>query len=121
MPARAGSEGGGGLGALVALLKQCGDNLTRENIMKQAASLKGVSLPLLLPGITLNTTAPGLILELFGSFGYYAGTTASSTRTGQIAYTSSAPLPYGPYVVRIRLDPSKTFSNGTVPFSLTVN
>ena len=44
-------------GALVALLKQCGDNLTRENIMKQAASLKGVSLPLLLPGITLNTTA----------------------------------------------------------------
>ena len=43
-------------GALVELLKQCGDNLTRENIMKQAANLKGVSLPLLMPGITLNTT-----------------------------------------------------------------
>lgn len=43
-------------GALVALLKQCGDNLTRENIIKQASSLKGVALPLLMPGITLNTT-----------------------------------------------------------------
>jgi len=43
--------------SLVALLKQCGDNLTRDNIMKQAASLKGVQAPLLLPGISLNTTA----------------------------------------------------------------
>lgn len=42
--------------ALVALLKQCGDNLTRENIMKQATNLKGVKAPLLLPGIELNTT-----------------------------------------------------------------
>jgi len=41
---------------LVALLKQCGDNLTRENIMKQAHNLKGLKAPLLLPGITLNTT-----------------------------------------------------------------
>jgi ABC-type branched-subunit amino acid transport system substrate-binding protein len=43
-------------GALVALLEQCKDNLTRENIMKQAANLKNVSLPLLMPGIMLNTT-----------------------------------------------------------------
>ena len=42
--------------ALVELLKQCGDNLTRENILKQASNLKGVKAPLLLPGITLNTT-----------------------------------------------------------------
>jgi branched-chain amino acid transport system substrate-binding protein len=41
--------------ALVAVLKQCGDDLTRENVMKQAASLKGLKLPMLLPGITINT------------------------------------------------------------------
>jgi len=42
---------------LVQVLKQCGDNLTRENVMKQAASLKNFSPGLLLPGITLNTSA----------------------------------------------------------------
>jgi hypothetical protein len=41
--------------ALVAVLKQCVDDLTRENVMKQAASLKGLKLPMLLPGITINT------------------------------------------------------------------
>jgi branched-chain amino acid transport system substrate-binding protein len=41
--------------ALVVVLKQCGDDLTRENVMKQAASLKGLKLPMLLPGITINT------------------------------------------------------------------
>ena len=37
-------------------LKQAGDNLTRENVMKQAASLKNVTHPMLLPGITINTS-----------------------------------------------------------------
>jgi branched-chain amino acid transport system substrate-binding protein len=41
---------------LVEVLKQCGNDLTRENIMKQAASLHNVSLPMLQPGITLNTS-----------------------------------------------------------------
>jgi branched-chain amino acid transport system substrate-binding protein len=40
----------------VQMLKQCGDELTRENVMKQAASLRQVALPLLLPGITINTS-----------------------------------------------------------------
>jgi branched-chain amino acid transport system substrate-binding protein len=40
---------------LVEVLKKCGDNLTRENIMKQAASLKNLEVPLLLPGIKVNT------------------------------------------------------------------
>ena len=40
---------------LVAVLKQTGDNLTRENIMKQAASLKNLELDMLLPGMTINT------------------------------------------------------------------
>jgi branched-chain amino acid transport system substrate-binding protein len=41
---------------VVALLKQCGDNLTRENVLEQASHLKNVAVPMLLPGITLNTT-----------------------------------------------------------------
>jgi branched-chain amino acid transport system substrate-binding protein len=40
---------------LVQVLKQCGDELTRENVMKQAASLKDVDIGLLLPGIKINT------------------------------------------------------------------
>jgi branched-chain amino acid transport system substrate-binding protein len=42
---------------LVQVLKQCGDDLTRENVMKQAANLKNVELPMLLPGIKINTSA----------------------------------------------------------------
>jgi len=42
---------------MVAVLKAAGDNLTRENIMKQAASLHQLKLPMLLPGITLSTSA----------------------------------------------------------------
>ncbi len=42
--------------ALVQVLKQCGDDLTRENVMKQAASLKGFRTSNLLPGITINTS-----------------------------------------------------------------
>jgi branched-chain amino acid transport system substrate-binding protein len=38
------------------VLTQCGDNLTRANLMKQAASMKGLQVPLLLPGIKLNTS-----------------------------------------------------------------
>ena len=39
------------------VLTQCGDTLTRENLMKQAASMKKLVVPLLLPGITINTSA----------------------------------------------------------------
>jgi branched-chain amino acid transport system substrate-binding protein len=42
---------------LVQVLKQCGDNLTRENVMKQAASLKDLELGGLLPGVKVNTSA----------------------------------------------------------------
>ena len=42
---------------MVAVLKACGDDLTRENVMKQAASLHNVTPPMLLPGITLSTSA----------------------------------------------------------------
>jgi branched-chain amino acid transport system substrate-binding protein len=40
---------------LVQVLKQCGDELTRESVMKQAASLKNLELPMLLPGIRIST------------------------------------------------------------------
>jgi branched-chain amino acid transport system substrate-binding protein len=42
---------------LVYVLKNCGNDLTRENIMKQAASIKNLELPGLLPGIKVNTSA----------------------------------------------------------------
>jgi branched-chain amino acid transport system substrate-binding protein len=40
---------------LVSVLKACKDDFSRENIMRQAASLRNVQLPLLLPGITVTT------------------------------------------------------------------
>ena len=42
---------------LVHVLKASGDNLTRENVMKQAASIKDLELGGLLPGIKVNTSA----------------------------------------------------------------
>ena len=42
---------------LVHVLKACGDDLTRANIMKQAASIKDLELGGLLPGIKVNTSA----------------------------------------------------------------
>jgi branched-chain amino acid transport system substrate-binding protein len=42
---------------MVQVLKQCGDNLTRENVMKQAASLKDFAPDTLIPGIKINTSA----------------------------------------------------------------
>jgi len=41
---------------LVQVLKQCGDELTRENVMKQATNLKDFEVGLLLPGIKINTS-----------------------------------------------------------------
>jgi branched-chain amino acid transport system substrate-binding protein len=42
---------------MVKVLEMCGDNLTRENVMKQAASLKGFAPDTMLPGVKLNTSA----------------------------------------------------------------
>jgi branched-chain amino acid transport system substrate-binding protein len=41
---------------MVHVLKQCGNDLSRENIMKQAAGIKNLELALLLPGIKINTS-----------------------------------------------------------------
>ena len=42
---------------MVKVIEMCGDNLTRENVMKQAASLKDFAPDTLLPGIKINTSA----------------------------------------------------------------
>jgi branched-chain amino acid transport system substrate-binding protein len=41
---------------LIQTLKQCGDDLSRENIMRQAANIKDLELPMLLPGMRINTS-----------------------------------------------------------------
>ncbi len=41
---------------LIQVLMQCGDDLSRENIMRQAANLKNLELPMLLPGMKINTS-----------------------------------------------------------------
>jgi branched-chain amino acid transport system substrate-binding protein len=42
---------------LIQVLKQCGDDLSRENILRQAANIKDFALPMGLPGIKINTSA----------------------------------------------------------------
>jgi ABC-type branched-subunit amino acid transport system substrate-binding protein len=42
---------------MVQVLRQCGDDLTRENVMRQATSIKDLELPMLLPGIRVNTSS----------------------------------------------------------------
>ncbi len=42
--------------AMVQVLKQCGNDLTRANVMRQAANLHHLALPMLLPGVTVNTS-----------------------------------------------------------------
>ena len=54
-------DGGYAAGAMLAamavqVLKQCGDELTRENVMKQAANIHDFTVPMLLPGIKVNTS-----------------------------------------------------------------
>jgi len=53
---------------VVQVLKQCADNLTRENVMKQAANLKEFDTGIGLPGIRLNTSpnnfAPNKAIQL---------------------------------------------------------
>lgn len=44
--------------ALTTVLKKCGDQLTRENLIRQATSLHGERMPLMLPGVSIST-APG--------------------------------------------------------------
>jgi branched-chain amino acid transport system substrate-binding protein len=42
---------------IAQVLRQCGDNLTRENVMRQAASMKGFRVETLLPGVVISTSS----------------------------------------------------------------
>jgi branched-chain amino acid transport system substrate-binding protein len=42
---------------MAEVLRRCGDDLTRANVLRQATSLHGFSMPMLLPGITVDTSA----------------------------------------------------------------
>ena len=42
---------------IVQILKQCGDHLTRENLIRQASNLKGFSSSMMLPGVTVDTSS----------------------------------------------------------------
>jgi ABC-type branched-subunit amino acid transport system substrate-binding protein len=59
---------------LVHVLKQCGNDLSRENLMKQAASIRALKLPLLLPGMTLNTSPTDYFLVKQGQLAKFTGT-----------------------------------------------
>ena len=50
------AAGFGDAATVVQVLRQCGNDLSRENIMRQAANLKDFHAPLLFPGITVNTS-----------------------------------------------------------------
>ena len=50
------ASGFGNAATVVQVLRQCGNDLSRENIMRQAANLKDFRAPLFLPGITINTS-----------------------------------------------------------------
>lgn len=61
------------LGAII--LERCGDRLTRENILKQATNLKGIALPMLLPGITIQTTPEDYAAIIERQFARFDGKT----------------------------------------------
>ena len=42
--------------ALVEVLRRCGDDLSRENVMRQAANLADLELPMLMPGVMVDTS-----------------------------------------------------------------
>lgn len=48
--------GFGATATMVQVLKQCGNDLSRENVMRQAASIKDLELPMGLPGMRINTS-----------------------------------------------------------------
>jgi len=59
---------------MVHVIKACGNDLTRENVMKQAASIKNLKLPLLLPGMSLNTSANDYFMVKQAQLSKFTGT-----------------------------------------------
>ena len=59
---------------MVQILKQCGNDLTRENVMRQAANVKNLKLPLLLNGMALNSGPTDFKLVEQGQLAKFTGT-----------------------------------------------
>jgi ABC-type branched-subunit amino acid transport system substrate-binding protein len=59
--------------AMVHVLKNCGNDLTRENVMRQATSIKSLKLPLMLPGMVLNTSKDDYFLVKQGQLAKFTG------------------------------------------------
>ena len=58
---------------MTQILKQCGNDLTRENVMRQAANLKNLRLALLLPGMTINTSPTDFAVIQQGQLAKFTG------------------------------------------------
>jgi ABC-type branched-subunit amino acid transport system substrate-binding protein len=58
---------------VVQVLKQCGDDLTRENVMRQIASIKDLQMPMMLPGVRWNTSATDYFLMEAAQLGRFDG------------------------------------------------
>ena len=77
--------GYGAAQTLAKVLEMCGDDLTRANVMKQAASLKDFTPDTLLPGVKINTSATD-----FAPIEPACRCSASRARSGSCSATSSA-------------------------------
>ena len=58
---------------MVHVLKACGSDLSRENVMKQATSINALKLPLMLPGMTLTTSPTDYFLVKQGQLAKFTG------------------------------------------------
>jgi branched-chain amino acid transport system substrate-binding protein len=58
---------------VVHVLEQCGDDLTRANVMKQMASIKDLDMPMMLPGVKWNTSADDFSLIESGQLARFDG------------------------------------------------
>ena len=94
---------------LVHVLKACGDNLTRENVMKQAASIKDLELGGLLPGIKVNTSATDFAPISQVQLQQVQGRSLGTFRRDHRAATSAASLVSKP---NNRIRPPATPSRG---------
>ena len=68
--------------------------------------------------LTLSTPGTGLFMELFDAFGLLRWAEATSASNGVINLAS---LPPGTYAVRVRVDPLRTYTSGTIAYTLAVN
>ena len=78
---------------LIQVLKQCGSDLSRENIMKQAANLKNLELPMLLPGIRINTSPENYFPIRQLQLATFNGTSWEAVRPIDQRVILCAPLP----------------------------